>query len=249
MQEIEEIGQHIYSIQECLHYIANEPYDKLAISQISAQITEIEESLFELEKRMETQLPILDVIPKLIDEMKEMHKACLKIPVVEQNQKQPIAQLSIRNTDVFEPKPISTTKQVISSKPKRQSKIPQPPRQQTIYIEYLTEEEMSKSNRIINFRIKLENINQWIGEINNILSKKVSITKVTNQNMVKQCNKQLWERYKSEELTDNNRLFFTLEDLKGTSFTVYHKKMLTVLKNVGRISESTDSHLCRYFVK
>ena len=249
MEQIEEIGQRIYSIQECLEYIANGMYDKKAIAQLSAQIKEIEESLCELEKHVDSQLPLLNLIPDLIVEIKEMHEACMKLPAAEHVPKQQVAHLSIRNVDEVEPKQISSTKQSQLTKVRRQSKIPQPTRQQTDYIDYVTEEELLKSMKSINFRIKLENINQWISEINAILSKKVSIMKVTNPNMVRQCNKQLWERYKSEELPDESRLFFTPEDIKGTSFATYHRIMLIILQKIGRLSVSTDSHLCRYFIK
>lgn len=116
-------------------------------------------------------------------------------------------------------------------------------------IQYVTERELSQASKSVNYRIPIDKLNTYIGELNEILEKKLTIIKI-QPNQVKASIRRLWERYKDEELMDDDRLFFTLEDVKETaSMKNSSQKVLAVLQALGRVSCSTDQHVKRYFVK
>ncbi|KAH0795248.1 spindle and kinetochore-associated protein 1 [Histomonas meleagridis] len=256
MEEIEELGQRIYSIQQCIAYIANGNYDKELINQMTSRIEQIENLLTEMEEKVDSQLPLLNVIPDLIVDIKKMYEACKQIPEAEEANIQ-IAHLPLKKQEIIpsEPAPSSTQQPHVSNLPlpqksKRTSKIPQQTQKPTdVIIRPATEDEVQSAARYINFRIKIDNLNSWIEELNTVINKKYALLKTTNPNKLRQQSRLLFDRYKNEELPDDDRIFFTQEDIKDTSFKPSHRKMLIVLQKIGRITQSTDSGTCRYFIK
>lgn len=81
MEEIEDLGQRIYDIQQCLAFVVNGgTYSEETVSALNAKMGRLEKSLGEMEERIEAQLACLAEIPDLIAEVKEFYVMCQDIP-------------------------------------------------------------------------------------------------------------------------------------------------------------------------
>ena len=81
MEEIEDLGQRIYDIQQCLAFVVNGGrYDQETVMGLNAKMGRLEKALGEIEERVETQLACVAEIPDLIAEVKEFYLMCQEIP-------------------------------------------------------------------------------------------------------------------------------------------------------------------------
>jgi hypothetical protein len=129
---------------------------------------------------------------------------------------------------------------------------PQPPENPSSgdsFVRYVTDEDLKSVSKSVFFRVPMTKVNGWIDEINGVLSKRQQVIKLPS-NGVKASLKRAWERYESEKLEDDTRLFFTMEDVKDMATLKNNQKnALTLLQSLGRIYSSTDAQLKRWFVK
>jgi hypothetical protein len=115
-------------------------------------------------------------------------------------------------------------------------------------VRHITDEELKNLSRSAFFRVSLAKANTWIDEINAVLEKKAAVLRMAPSSKAQV--KQGLERYESEKLKGDSRLFFTMEDIKEMpTLKNNQKNALTVLQSLGRVYTSTDSHLKRWFVK
>ena len=232
---IEDLCQRVYEIQACISCAMNGLVNKQMINELNFKMSQLENSLNELEKFIYT-LPDVNEMNSMAEEIRGIYEQCKKL----QNGKEPIEATRI-------PKPIRTTKE------KNHTHQPQQQQQQQSneneIIQPITNHELMQASKSVNYRIPVEKINTCINELNEILNKKISIVKLA-PNQVKASVRRFWERYKDEELQNDDRLFFTQEDIKETATLKNNSlKVLSVLQAIGRISCSTDSGLKRYFIK
>lgn len=280
------LSQRVYEIQSCISCAMNGYCKPQIISTLNDQMTQIENSIRELENFV-SQLPDVNSIYSMIDEIKEIYDVCCKThPEIVDNSipsnnlnlnpqpqakanlirttsmnkspRQPNANQNQRSTKLQKTTPQHHGNQFGSTKSIRSQHQP-PPQQQmqdpifgndeNAILQFVTERELSQASKSVNYRIPIDKLNTYIGELNEILEKKISIVKL-QPNQVKASNRRLWERYKDEELMDDDRLFFTQEDVKETATMKNNsQKVLAVLQALGRVSCSTDQHVKRYFVK
>ena len=278
------LSQRVYEIQTCISCALNGCCQPQTITTLNNNMSQIENSISELESFV-SQLPDVNSIYAMIEEMKDIYDVCRKThPEIEDNAisnnnlnlnpqtqtkpnpirttsntkspRQPNANSSQRSSKLQKATPqmhqnnnlLSSTKSNRSQKPQ----ISQEPvfgNDENAILQYVSERELSQASKSVNYRIPIDKLNTYIGELNEILEKKISIVKI-QPNQVKASIRRLWERYKDEELLDDDRLFFTLEDVKETATMKNNsQKVLAVLQALGRVSCSTDQHVKRYFIK
>lgn len=263
---IQLLSQRVYEIQSCISCTINGYFNSQTISALNNKMTQIETSLRELEAIV-SQYPDLNEIYAMIDDIKEIYDTCAKSrPDMEEK----LAKVQLQNKTInskkspiqssANPKSISNAHKTpphktnpnqlnntISQNPPPQDESNEIEGEGTIQL--VTERELSLASKSVNYRIPIDKLNTYIHEINAVLAKKLSIIKL-QPNQVKASVRRLWERYKDEELMDDDRLFFTLEDTKETpTLKNNSQKVLSVLQALGRISCSTDGHVKRYFIR
>ncbi|KAK8888679.1 hypothetical protein M9Y10_033413 [Tritrichomonas musculus] len=278
------LSQRVYEIQLCISCAINGCFKPQAINQLNNKMSQIEDSIRELENFV-SQLPDVNEIYQMIEEMKNIYEVCSKAhPEIEENlvnnnlnlnPQSQVKQNVIRTTNTSKsPRQINNNSNVRSSKLQKSTpqmhqnsnnildscksnrsqyhQFQQDPideSEENVIIQHVSEKELSQASKSVNYRIPIDKLNTYISELNEVLTRKMSIVKL-QPNQVKASVRRLWERYKDEELMDDDRLFFTQEDVKETATMKNNsQKVLAVLQALGRVSCSTDQHVKRYFVK
>jgi uncharacterized coiled-coil protein SlyX len=256
MEDLENLGQRIYDIQQCLSYAVSGEIDLEAISELTTKLGNLEESLSVLEERVATQMACAKEIPGVVNAVKELFFMCQDIPEPNKPESTSVVvelkkTLPSRSQSLAPHAPL-VVPQAPTVTPIAQSKPNQPPPEDSggdSFIRYVTDEELKNVSKSVFFRVPMAKVNVWIDEINGILTKRQQVIKLPS-NGVKASLKRAWERYDSEKLEDDTRIFFTMEDVKSMpTLKNNQKNALTLLQSLGRIYSSTDSQLKRWFVK
>jgi hypothetical protein len=258
MEELENLGQRIYDIQQCLSRSVSGGIDTVTIADLAAKMDHLERTLSSLEARIDAQVAYAQEIPDVVAAVKELFFMCQDIPAPDRPEASSVvlelkksSSSRIRSTiqvaaPADAPPLIASTSVVNDRLAKTPSEEPMPA---DCFVRHVTDEDLKGVSRAVFFRVPIAKVNGWIDEINLVLSKKQQVIKLPS-NVVKSALKRLWERYDSEKLEDDPRLFFTMEDVKDMStLKNSQKNALTLLQSLGRIYSSTDSQLKRWFVK
>lgn len=256
MEIIEDLSQRIWNIQQCLCYVVSGHYDDKTILVLQSKMNLLDQKLSEMEERIDSQMPIINEIRLLKEEIMDIYNACQFIPDPKPSELNTSIQLpkmmprqSLSRNEVFDfpsqQMNQSNRRQSIKSTSITQLEESQP----DIFIKNITEAELKEASRNITAREKLNVINDWIAEINKILKRKDKLIKYT-ENKVKSSELQLWKRYKDEEIEGDTRRFFTQEDIRNAD-TIKGKTMkaINILQSCNRIYCSTDFGVKRYFIK
>ena len=277
MEQINFLIQHITDVQNSLAAVKEGPIDPLIIQKLDQQMSQIEQILDQCEQAVAIQKPRIQRIEEIINEITTLHELCQTIPV---DLPQTISETKITsspfttshplvNQGFFESNSVYGTASQYSSAQisnsnfapvaenttQKNNDIQHTPKtsktnNSTVFIEPFTSiSEYSGPATTLGLRLKLEEINEYVNEINTILRKKISILKL-KPNSVRSYQKELWERYKNEELPDDNRLFFTELDLKDAeSIRKKQKQVLALFRSLGKIKSETKGKICRYFIQ
>jgi hypothetical protein len=214
--------------------------------------------LAQLEARVDTQMAYAKEIPDVVTAVKELFFMCQDIPAPDRPEASSVvlelkksSSMRVRST-VQLPLP-AETQPLIAAPDAKPAKMPLPPSEEPLpadcFVRPVAEEDLKSVSKSVFFRVPIAKVNAWIEEINEVLSKKQQVIKL-HSNGVKASLKRAWERYDSEKLEDDPRLFFTMEDVKEMrTLKNNQKNALTLLQSLGRIYSSTDSQLKRWFVK
>jgi hypothetical protein len=240
--------------------VVSSDVDQSVVAELEAKMGSLERSLSILEARVAAQLAFAKDIPDVVHAVKELYSMSLNIPVPERPENSSVVvelRKSIAPTArTFFQQPSPVDAQPLTATPVAEAKAtkpaPPPPENPPLgesFVRHVTDEELKSVSKSVFFRVPIAKVNAWIDEINGILSKRQQVIKLPS-NGVKPSLKRAWERYESEKLEDDTRLFFTMEDVKDmTTLKNNQKNALTLLQSLGRIYSSTDGQLKRWFVK
>jgi hypothetical protein len=255
MDDLEELAQHLSDIHQSLACISVDGYDPAKVMLLSSQMATLEHSLSDLEDRVEVQRSYLNDIPDLIKEMEQLHSCCQDIPSAGAVETGGLVLPLRRTTPKSTPTPVherpasgSATART-EKPPKSNAKMTSSQAPPGLFIQHVSDEELKSIAKSVFLRVPIAKVNAWIDEINSVLEKKAVIAPLS-ANAVKPSQKRQWDRYESERLEDDNRNFFTVEDIKDMPTVKNNQKnALTLLQSLGRIAISTDFQVKRFFVK
>jgi hypothetical protein len=264
MEDLENLGQRTYDIQQCLSYAASGAVDQSVVAALNSKMGILEKSLANLESRVSAQLSLIEEIPSIVSEAKSLFAVCQDIPTPSptessdvvlalrksssrrsQQQLEPAPEPDVIASEPVEqaPKPTKAPKVVMAASPSPAEEAP------SSFVRPVTEAELKGLSKSVFFRVSAAKVNAWVDEINAVLEKKSGILRTAPSN-IKAATKRTWERYDSEKIDGDSRLFFTMEDVKEMpTLKNNQKNALTVLQSLGRVYSSTDAQMKRWFVK